>query len=94
MIPWDGFAAPFAPPGHFEVPSDPTHPRHVVVDRKGLPLRLALTGGHQHDSQIAPELLHGLRRKDICWQTKPRIQRPSAAMPTERMHHASTFENG
>jgi len=43
---------------------------HVVVDRKGLPLRLALTGGHQHDSKIATELLDGLRRKDMLLADK------------------------
>jgi transposase len=43
---------------------------HVVVDRKGLPLRLGLTGGHQHDSQSAAELLDGLRGKDMLLADK------------------------
>lgn len=43
---------------------------HAVVDRKGLPLRLALIGGHEHDSQIATELLYGLHRKDMLLADK------------------------
>ncbi len=38
---------------------------HAVVDRNGLPLRLALTGGQQHDNLIATELMSGLRTKDM-----------------------------
>jgi len=38
---------------------------HAVVDSNGLPLRLALTGGQQHDSLIATELMGGLRIKDM-----------------------------
>lgn len=38
---------------------------HAVVDRNGLPLRLALTGGQQHDSLIAIELMSSLRIKDV-----------------------------
>ena len=38
---------------------------HAVVDRNGLPLRLALTGGQQHDSLIATELMRGLRKRDM-----------------------------
>ena len=34
---------------------------HAVVDAKGLPIRLALCAGQEHDSLLAAELLTGLR---------------------------------
>ena len=43
---------------------------HVVVDRQGLPLRLALTGGQEHDSVIATGLLDDLRHKDMLLADK------------------------
>src|SRR5688572_11884948 len=33
---------------------------HVVVDGKGLPLRLGITAGQAHDNQLCPTLLTGL----------------------------------
>jgi transposase len=41
-----------------------------VVDRNGLSLRLVLTGGQQHDSLIATELMRGLRKKDMLLADK------------------------
>ena len=43
---------------------------HAVADRNGLPLRLALTGGQQHDSLIATELMSSLRIKDMFLEDK------------------------
>jgi len=38
---------------------------HVVVDAKGLPIRLALSAGQDHDSLLADELLSGLQRNTM-----------------------------
>lgn len=43
---------------------------HVLVDRQGLPLQLALTAGQQHDSLLAPEPMNGLHNTDMLLADK------------------------
>jgi transposase len=38
---------------------------HAVVDRNGLPVRLALTPGQDHDNALAPDLLANLKPRSL-----------------------------
>jgi transposase len=56
---------------------------HVVVDARGLPIRLGLTAGQTHDGQIADTLLNRLRPRTIVLADKAydadRIRAPKCA---------------
>ena len=39
---------------------------HVVVVRKGLPLRLGITAGQDHDNRLCSTLLSGLALRTCC----------------------------
>ena len=52
---------------------------HVVVDARGLPIRLGLTAGQTHDGQIADTLLNRLRPRTSCWPTRPTMPTASAS---------------
>jgi len=47
-----------------------TNKIHAVVDRSGLPVRLALTRGEAHDNRLAAKLLSRLKSGSSCWMTE------------------------
>jgi hypothetical protein len=47
-----------------------TNKIHAVVDRSGLPVRLALTRGEAHDNRLAAKLLSRLKSGSSCWLTE------------------------
>ena len=55
-----------------------------MVHRNGLPLRLVLTGGQQHDSLIATELMSGLRITDMFLADKAYDSDAIRAFASER----------
>jgi transposase len=69
---------------------------HAVVDSNGLPLRLVLTRGQQHDSLIATELMIGLRKKDMLLADKVYVSDAIRTFASERgawpIFHPSVIE--
>ena len=53
---------------------------HALVDRNGLPVRLALTMGEAHDNRLAAKLLSRLNRDQCCWLTVDTMQTGSETL--------------
>jgi transposase len=51
---------------------------HVVVDARGLPIRLGLTAGQTHDGQIATRCSTVFVHAPSCWPTRPMTPTASA----------------